>query len=307
MRDSFKKIVEEEGVIHGFESEWKRADNTKIFVRESGKAFRDEDGNILYYEGTVEDITEIKLAEKKLISAKEQAEQSEKIKSEFLAQMSHEIRTPINVITNFTSLIQDDMNENKVEEVAEGLECIDIAGKRIVRTIELILNVSDVYGGTYKPLPKRVNVFSDILLKVEREYRRSAEVKKIDFILKRETNDTIITTDEFSVTHIFNNLVFNAIKFTHKGNVKINLKKNKKRQLVVEVIDTGIGISKKFLPNLFELFTQEESGYTRKYDGNGLGLTLVKKYCDINNIMISVISTKGKGSKFSLTFPSEAV
>ena len=97
-------------------------------------------------------------------------------------------------------------------------------------------------------------------------------------------------------------MIDNAIKYTKKGKVEILLGKNKTNNIIVEVKDTGIGISKEFLPRLFEVFAQEERGYTRSFDGNGLGLALVKKYCELNKIIIEVDSEKNIGSTFRVIF-----
>ena len=98
------------------------------------------------------------------------------------------------------------------------------------------------------------------------------------------------------------NILYNSLQYTHIGEIEVIFKENKKNELVVDFIDTGIGISEDFLPNIFDSFSQEERGHTRRYEGNGLGLALTKAYCDYNNIKISIESKKGFGSKFSLTF-----
>jgi len=136
------------------------------------------------------------------------------------------------------------------------------------------------------------------------EFQSLAKEKNISFVLTKKTDDAFVYADEYSVIQIFSNLVDNAIKFTQEGFVKINVGRNLSGKLVVEVKDSGIGISKEYLPKLFTQFSQEEHGYTRKFEGNGLGLALVKKYCDLNKIEITVQSEKGKGTTFTLTFPN---
>ena len=115
-------------------------------------------------------------------------------------------------------------------------------------------------------------------------------------------NDLILA-DDYTVTQIFSNLIDNAIKYTPSGLVEISVY-NIGNELIAEVKDTGIGISEEYGKNLFMPFTQEEQGYTRKYEGNGLGLALVKKYCDLNNCNISVESKKNAGSIFTVCFKS---
>ncbi|MDX9924510.1 MAG: ATP-binding protein, partial [Ignavibacteriaceae bacterium] len=108
--------------------------------------------------------------------------------------------------------------------------------------------------------------------------------------------------DEYSIGQIFSNLVDNAIKYTNTGFVKLKVFESHEKNIVVRIIDSGIGISEEYLEKIFEPFSQEEQGYCRSYDGNGLGLALVKRYCKINNAEIDVISEKGKGSSFQITF-----
>ena len=98
------------------------------------------------------------------------------------------------------------------------------------------------------------------------------------------------------------NLIDNAIKYTNKGSVKIKPFVNEFGKIQVDIIDTGIGISEEYMPQMFEAFSQEEQGYTRSYEGIGLGLSLVKSYADLNNAEIKVQSEKNKGSVFSVIF-----
>jgi signal transduction histidine kinase len=97
-------------------------------------------------------------------------------------------------------------------------------------------------------------------------------------------------------------LIDNAIKYTDNGRVEVTIDRNNDGCIIVSVEDTGIGISDEFMKNIFKPFLQEESGYSRRYEGNGLGLALTKKYCELNNATINVESQKGAGSKFIITF-----
>ena len=114
----------------------------------------------------------------------------------------------------------------------------------------------------------------------------------------------IIISDKYAILQIVSNLVDNAIKYSDKGFIEIFTFNNEKKDLVIKVKDTGIGMSEEFLPNIFNSFSQEEQGYTRSYDGNGLGMALVKNYCDIISVDISVKSIKGEGTTFTLVIPS---
>jgi len=238
-----------------------------------------------------------------LNSAKEKAEKSDNLKSEFLAQMSHEIRTPLNVLLNSSSLLREDVEEEMQDAgVGEYFNIIDSAGKRITRTIDLVLNMSQIQTDSYDFNSETFNLKTDIIDHVCKELRCNAEEKNLEISVIDKADKKLLTADEYSVKQIFNNLIDNAIKFTNKGSVEIEIMNDDHDNIVVEVRDTGIGISEEYLPKLFESFTQEDHGYTRNFDGNGLGLTLVQRYCELNDAEIFVESERGVGSTFRVTF-----
>lgn len=250
----------------------------------------------------VRDVTEKVISERELISAKEEAEKSDRLKSEFLAHMSHEIRTPVNTIMNFTSLMEEELQERLSEDLKDGFRIIRDGGFRLIRTIDLILNMSQMQTGTYHPVYKKINIDEDILYSIVQEFLYRAKRKNIDLIYTVENPTVTVYGDDYTIGQIFANLIDNALKYTNKGKIEIVVK-NAGNSVVVEVADTGIGISSEYLPKLFSPFTQEEMGYTRRFDGTGLGLALVKNYIDINKAQILVESEKDKGTKFIVKFP----
>lgn len=260
-----------------------------------------ENGEISAIIGVGRDITEQKQAELELMDAKEKAVAADKIKSEFLAQMSHEIRTPINTILNAVSLIREEV-EDKYDDLSELFPILNNAGARIIKTIDSILNMSELQLGIYEPHFKKIDLDIDILRYLIAEFKYSAENKKLGLNIKINTNDTEIIGDSYSITQIFTNLLDNAIKYTNKGKIDVLLSRNGDNRLVVEVCDTGIGISEDFMEKMFIPFSQEHQGYTRQYDGNGLGLALIKNYCKINKAEIKVDSKKNEGSVFRVIF-----
>jgi PAS domain S-box-containing protein len=302
-REIFKKEIEKNGKIFGLESKWKKKDGSIIYIRESARAIKDNEGRYIYYEGTIEDITDKKLTEEALIEAKERAEQSDRLKSEFLAQMSHEIRTPLNVILSFTGMMKDELQDKVEEELAKGFDVINEEGKRIMRTVELILNMSELQTGSYSYRAKHFDLFNDIIQKQFKNFQPVAATKKIQFNLNNPGVNTTIEADEYSINQIFHHLIDNAIKYTHKGKVEITINRSPRNNLYVDVSDTGIGIAEEYLPLLFTPFSREEQGYTRNFEGNGLGLALAKKYCELNGAEIKASSIKGKGTTFRVTFP----
>lgn len=256
--------------------------------------------------GSIMDITERKEIMENLLKAKEKAEESDKLKTEFLAQISHEIRTPLNSIMSFVDLMGMELQEMLTDDIREMLNCIGSAGKRLIRTVELILNMSSIQTGKYDAVFRDLDI-KPLIKGLANEFASVATYKNLDIKYGFETNSTHVFCDEYSLLNMLQNIVNNAVKYTEKGEVKVKLYKNEDNKTCIEVKDTGIGISEEYFPNLFKPFTQEYTGYSRKYEGNGLGLALTKKYAEINKVDIRVISKKGVGTTFTLIFDEEAL
>ncbi|MFA8342493.1 MAG: PAS domain S-box protein, partial [Rhodothermaceae bacterium] len=220
------------------------------------------------------------MAESDLIKAKEEAEIADRLKSEFLAQMSHEIRTPINSILNFTGLIKEEVYGTSSEDVQTSFNIIDNSGKRLIKTIDSILQMAQIQINSLEVFPKIIDL-NEILEKLYQENKPEALNKNLELILLLNAKNSLIHADEHTVTQLFENLINNAIKYTEQGSVKV-ITKNNGESLIIDIIDTGIGISEEYKDKLFSAFTQEEQGYTRKFEGNGLGLALVNTYCKVN-------------------------
>ena len=285
---------------------WIRPDGKENIIEYVGRPIKWQGKN--HSIGIDRDITEKKLAEnerekmiKELIAAKEKAEQSGKLKSEFLSQVSHEIRTPLITIVSYTNLIKEDFKEGRIDSLYEYLESLSNSGERLERTFNLIVNAAQVLTNNYEPNFKALNLVQDILLHIYSEFEKQAERKGLDYIFIDNSKDKNIIADQYSVNQLFSNLFDNAIKYTKKGFVKIEVIQENE-SVFVKVSDSGIGISGDFLPYIFEPFRQEEQGYSRKFEGNGLGLMLTKKYCEMNNAEMVVESIKGEGSTFTVKF-----
>ncbi len=248
------------------------------------------------------ELEERKKTEIELQSAKAKAEKADRLKDEFLAQMSHEIRTPINAILSFSGLLKEELEGKIEEELKMAFNIMARAGNRIIRTVDLILNMAELQTGFYKPSFEKVNIKERLEEMAKYEFSQIARDKNIGFKYNISSGTDSLILDLYSFDMIVKNLVDNAVKYTSKGFVELMFYDDNESNPIIEIIDTGIGISAEYLDKLFEPFSQEEQGYTRRFEGNGLGLALVYKYCKLNNIKIGVKSEKGVGTTFSLIF-----
>lgn len=289
------------GQIYELRGKGKNGDSIYI---ETVSSIITKGGTTIAVQGIARDVTERKAFEQKLIKAKEDAEKSDKLKTEFLAQISHEIRTPVNNIVTFASLLKEEIEENLPAGLESAFKIIDSSAQRLIRTIDLILNISQIASGNFETKFEEIDLNKNLLDDLILEFYAKAKNKKLELTFMNSTDETFIHGDYYSIKQIFANLIDNAIKYTSAGNIHISLYKNDLNKICVDVIDSGIGISEEYLPYVFEPFSQEDTGYSRQFEGNGLGLALVKKYVELNKASISVISEKGKGSKFTVRFDS---
>jgi len=253
-------------------------------------------------EGTLRDVTAQFKIEEALRAAKEKAEESDKLKNVFLSQVSHEIRTPINAILSSIEYLREEMKGSENSDLTTTFGIIDNASKRIIRTIHLMLEIAELQSGTYKYSPSTFDLYSNCIVKIIKEFDELLYERKIVLNVHRLAKNPSIQADEYSVCQIFRNIIDNAVKYTMNGKIDIRVDNDDDGRLTINVKDTGVGISEEYLTNLYQVFTQEEQGFTRKFDGNGLGLTLVRKYCDLNNASVKITSKKQEGTEVKITF-----
>jgi PAS domain S-box-containing protein len=281
-----------------------RSDNTRIQVTTKSDTIYDEEKNPKHCIIQILDITEIIKVQKELAVALEKANESNRLKNAFLAQISHEIRTPLNVILPAIPILIDAIGEKDSENI-KVLNSVGSAGKRLQRTIDMILEMSKVQSGNYQLEFEQIDL-PENLRSITNELKSIADDKglKLEFI--NHSRNPVIIADKYTVVHIFQNLLANAIKYTNKGFVRISIEDVLDGNLQVLVKDSGIGMNQEFMENIFAPFSQEDFGQKREYEGVGLGLALVKKYSELNNAALEVYSKKGVGSTFIVTFNRDA-
>jgi len=280
--------------------------NGDLVYIESVSSIITKGGNAFAVQGVARDVTERKAFQKRLIEAKEEAEKSDKLKSEFLAQISHEIRTPVNNIVTFISLLKDELEDFLPIGLESAFKIIGSSAQRLIRTIDLILNFSQIASGNFEMKFEEINLSKNLLEDLILEFYSKAKIKNLELTLHSSSEDAFVYGDSYTIKQIFANLIDNAIKYTLTGEVSVRLYKNTNDKICIDVTDSGIGISEKYLSNIFEPFSQEDTGYSRQFEGNGLGLALVKKYVELNKASITVASKKGEGTTFTVQFNSAA-
>ncbi|MCB0750183.1 MAG: PAS domain S-box protein, partial [Ignavibacteriae bacterium] len=283
----------------------KKKDGTLYWENVTISPITNSEGEIINLLGVKEDITEAKKNKLILTEAKEKAEQSDKLKSEFLAQMSHEIRTPVNSILSFSNLLKQDFFNEDNEELSLIFNSIDSASKRIIRTIEMIINMAEIQSGSYDVCFKEINFVEKILDPLIEEYKMIAELRGLKLIFESDANSKKnIVLDEYSATQIFTNLLDNAIKYTVKGFIKVAAKWDSDSRLNVEVSDSGIGIPTDEINKIFHQFYRATNIPSKYIEGSGLGLSLVKEIVERLNGTVEITSPSKIGNK---KFPGTTV
>lgn len=231
-------------------------------------------------------------------------EKSDLLKNEFLNIISHEIRTPLSGITNFISLIKEELDSSNCEKVKPYFDIIEENRDRLIRTIHLMMDISLVMSGTVKLNYESFNLVDDVLHPLLHTYVEKAKQNNNVIDLNIDSKEYKIISDKYCIQQILSNLLNNAIAFTNNGIISITIS-SENSQLIIEICDNGIGMNEDFQKQMFDAFIQEDSGLSRLYDGNGLGLTLVKGYCDLLNISYIAKSKKRFGTTFRLQLKRE--
>ncbi|MBU1219610.1 hypothetical protein KKF34_17830 [Myxococcota bacterium] len=244
----------------------------------------------------------LEVQREELIRQKEQIEAAAKLKSEFLANVSHELRIPLNAIIGYSEMLVAGYYGNISNEQKDTLSAIEESGRNLLNLINTILDHSRMEAGK---LPLYVEMIDDLrkLLK-DVVGRNQSLTREKDYRVELEIPDTPVPcmTDGGKIQQIVTNLVSNAVKFTQEGSVKVALVTSH-NNIVISVTDTGIGIPEEFHDHIFEEFRQIDGSSTRSAGGTGLGLSVSRKMAHLIKGEITVKSTPGKGSVFSITFP----
>ncbi|MFC0875329.1 PAS domain S-box protein [Saccharicrinis sp. FJH2] len=260
-------------------------------------------GRVLLH-SIIHDITDKKKLLEDLVIAKEKAEESERLKSAFLANMSHEIRTPLNGILGFTNLLTENNTLTK-ENKKEFGRIINKSAEGLLKIINDILDISRLETGKLV-IDQSIFDVGIMLSNINSIYQnkiRESNKPEVEINLIKPDHQIFVKSDENRITQVITNLLDNAIRFTHKGNIDFGLRIVSSTTVEFFVSDTGIGIPDDKQKLIFERFSQADDNTTRSYGGTGLGLAIVKRLTELMGCEINLESKHGAGSKFWFQMP----
>ena len=276
----------------------------RFFTNKNEERFTFQNNNIVSFSDgrkwilyTAWDITDQKILERKLRLAKEEAEESNRIKSAFLANMSHEIRTPLNAIVGFSSILAEDVSE---EERIEYLSIISKNNDILLQLINDILDLSKIEAGTLEYVYANIDV-NKMLSEIEQAARMRQPNANVTICAVTPLPDLFLYTDQRRITQVLNNFISNAMKFTNAGSITFGYEEPKDGYIRFFVTDTGTGIPSEKVADIFNRFVKLDSFK----QGTGLGLAISQNIVKELKGEIGVLSELGKGSTFWFTLPYE--
>jgi PAS domain S-box-containing protein len=298
-----EEIIENARVQGRFETEgWRlRKDGSRFVAHVVTTALRDRTGRLFGFSMICRDTTEHKRRELELTQTRDAALEASRLKSAFVANVTHEIHTPLNIILGYADLMAERLAELGDARESDYGEPVRRAGKRLLDTIGSILEISKIESGAHRLNPRPITL-AEFIERLLGEFKVLAAKKGLALNAEIDEPHAMVRFDEYCLANALTNLLQNAIKFTERGEVSVRLCRDACAALCLEVRDTGVGIAPDYLPHIFDAFSQENPGLTRKFEGVGLGLSLVRKYLELNGAEIAAASEKGRGSTFTIRF-----
>ena len=285
----------------------KRKDGTIFPILLSTSVIKDENDKAVALIGVAIDVTQMRKNRDELVAAKDNAEESNRLKTAFLAMMNHELRTPLNHILGFSELILSGVAPEESHSFAASIQS---SGQNLLAIIEDVFELAMIEQGNIK-LRNQTYSFMDHFMETKASFdnilRTSAKNEQIQLVFKPDVHflSSYVTADRSKINKVLTNLFKNAVKFTQKGKIEFGFTISNESNLTFYIKDTGIGIPIEKQGVIFDYFRQGDDSYTRSYGGIGIGLAISLKIAKILSGDLGVVSEPGVGSTFSLTIPVE--
>ncbi len=306
-RENLNQTLVKQEQVFGYESKVMQKDGNKIWVRENIRVVKDDQQNVIYFEGSMEDITKRKEADIALMEAKIQSDMASRAKTEFIANMSHELRTPLNAIIGFSDIMKNEvMGPLGQDAYKEYVTDINKSGTGLLKIINEILDISKIESGN-RDLNESEFDLDSVLRSCVDLY--DSRIKEKDISLMDQTKDMpFMVGEELSIKQVLGNVYANAVKYTPDGG-RITMFTNYDMDgtFRLSITDTGVGMNITEVQKALSPFGQLDNALDRSSSGTGLGLPLSKAIMDVHDGRLEILSEKSIGTTVTLVFPSERV
>jgi PAS domain S-box-containing protein len=306
-RDEFRALIQANDVVAHFVSEIRHRSGRRFWISENARAIRDWAGELICYEGTVENVTEKFEQDRALRAALRQAEIANRMKATFLAAMSHELKTPLNAVLGFSEIIRDEvLGPAGVTAYCDYAGDIHKSGTRLLTVINDVLDVSRIEGGllTIEMRPENVLDVAEVAIKLARGATSERRAVEIDVPVGMPS----LKVDTRRIAQALGNLLANALKFTPEGGkVRFAARPMPDGGVHLIVEDTGIGMAQETIAAALEPFRQLDGTLARRFEGAGLGLSIAKALVELHGGALSLKSAVGAGTTVTIALPPSCV